>query len=67
MAWEPERWRGKGLPPEVEKLMAVGAQIEVEAEVGLLRGAAVPVGSRSGATVVEGILEADRALAVGAM
>mmetsp|Transcript_6665 Transcript_6665/g.15593 ORF Transcript_6665/g.15593 Transcript_6665/m.15593 type:complete len:83 (-) Transcript_6665:15-263(-) len=51
MAWEPERWQGKGLPPEVEKLMTVGAQIEVEAEVGFFEvpqypwaGAPIPGG-----------------------
>eukprot|EP00966_Prymnesium_polylepis_P190049 4404283-Prymnesium_polylepis.1 len=65
MAWEPERWRGKGLPPEVEKLVTVGAQIEVEAEVDFFEVPQYPWAADQ--ALVEGILEADRALAVGAM
>ena len=65
MAWEPERWRGKGLPPEVEALMTEGARIEASEEVGFeeIPQYAWPTDE----SLAEGILEADRALAVGAM
>ena len=34
MPWEPDRWRGKGLPAAVEALMTEGARIGVAEEVG---------------------------------
>jgi hypothetical protein len=65
MAWEPERWRGKGLPPAVEKLMTEGARIAMSEEVGFEE---VPQYAwPTDEALAEGILEADRALAVGAM
>jgi hypothetical protein len=65
MAWEPDRWRGKGLPPAVEKLMTEGARIAVSEEVGFEE---VPQYAwPTDEALAEGILEADRALAVGAM
>eukprot|EP00966_Prymnesium_polylepis_P134668 3112371-Prymnesium_polylepis.1 len=65
IAWEPERWRGKGLPAEVEVLMTEGARIDATEEVGF---AEVPQYAwPSDEALAEAILEADRALAVGAM
>ena len=65
MAWEPDRWRGKGLPPAVEALMTEGAKIDVSEEVGFEE---VPQYAwPTDEALAEGILEADRALAVGAM
>ena len=65
MAWEPGRWRGKGLPPQVEALMTEGARIDVSEEVGFEE---VPQYAwPTDEALTEGILEADRALAVGAM
>ena len=65
MPHEPERWRGKGLPPEVESLMTEGARIEMAEEAGFEE---VPQYAwPSDEALVECILEADRALAVGAM
>ena len=62
MAWEPERWRGKGLPAEVEVLMTEGARIEASEEVGFEE---VPQYAwPTDEALAEGILEADRALAV---
>jgi hypothetical protein len=65
LSWEPERWRGKGLPPEVEALMTEGARIHMSEEVGFEE---VPQYAwPTDEALAEGILEADRALAVGAM
>jgi hypothetical protein len=65
MPHEPERWRGKGLPPAVEALMTEGARIGVTEEVGFEE---VPQYTwPTDEALAEGILEADRALAVGAM
>ena len=65
MPLQPERWRGKGLPPEVEALMTEGARIDVAEEVGFEE---VPQYRwPTDQALAEGILEADRALAVGAM
>ena len=65
MVWEPERWRGKGLPPAVEALMTEGARIDMSEEVGFEE---VPQYAwPTDEALAEGILEADRALAVGAM
>ena len=63
--WEPERWRGKGLPERVERLMTEGAVVESDAVDGGYEVRQYPWASAKGQ--VEAMLEADRALAVGAM
>ena len=62
--WEPSRWVGKGLPPEVERLMTEGARIEREAEVSFFEVPQYPWPSEE--ALAECILEADRGLAIGA-
>ena len=63
--WDPRRWEGKGMQPAVERLMTRGATIELDADVGAFEVRQYPWPSQQ--ALVEGILEADRSLAVGAM
>ena len=65
MPHRPELWRGKGLPAAVEALMTEGARIDMAEESGFEE---VPQYAwPTDEALAEGILEADRALVVGAM
>ena len=65
MPHDPELWRGKGMPAEVEHLMVEGAQIDAAAEVGFFEVPQYEWPSDQG--LVEAILECDRHLAIGAV
>ena len=70
LSWEtmihnPELWRGRGMPAAVEAVMTEGVRIDMDADASAFETPqhAWP----TGAAVVESVLEADRALAVGHM
>ena len=70
MTWEafphdPERYRGKGLPAWVEKMMVEGAVIDME--VKLEAEDVEQYAWASGEGLVEAILETDRHLTIGAL
>jgi len=69
-AWEPiqvhaERWRGKGLPEEVVRMMTEGVEVEGPEKAGFYEIEQYPFGDTEHA--MKGGEEADRALYVGAM
>ena len=63
--WDPTRWAGKSLPADVERLMTHGAEVTMDASIGAFEVKQYPWPSKQ--SLVEGILEADRSLCVGAM
>ena len=72
LSWEllfhdASRWRGKGLPADVELMMTEGVRIEVDADTSAFETPQYPW--PTGKAVIESALEAvaDRALAVGHM
>ena len=62
---DPERYRGKGLPPWVEKMMTEGAVIDADAQV--LGREVGQYAWPDGNALVEAIMETDRHLAIGAL
>ena len=63
--WEPERWRGKGLKPEVERIMTEGVDVLGPDTPGFYEIPQYPFGGHE--HVQKGGEEADRAIAAGAM
>ena len=64
--WDSERWRDKGWPPEVEKLMTNGAQVpEPPGDRAYREFGQYPWDADE--ALMAGISEADRAITVGAM
>ena len=63
--WEPEFWRDKGLPAEVERVMTEGAPVEFDAE--LMPGAIPQYAFASHEARFEASMECDRAVATGHM
>ena len=63
--WEPEFWRQKGLPKEVERVMTEGAEVEFERS--LAAGSFPQYPFESAEARYEASVEADRAVATGHM
>ena len=62
---DPALWRGKGMPADVEAIMTEGVRIEMDADSSCFEQPQYPF--PDGESMLESLLEADRALAVGHM